>query len=581
MKRGYLNRIAAGMLCLLLSLAPALTGCSQQEEETSAPASSEPVTEERQISLEDVKAGTVLIPGKREESVLVKTDASGDPKKITSEVKLSDIREESAAGELYVRDVSDLSDIRNKEGDESWVKDGDALIWEYKGEDIRYEGTASGGCPFGVKVTYYLNGEQTEPEQLAGATGDLKIRFDYTNATEEAGGYIPAAAMTVVFLPEKNFSDVEIENGTLLSIADQNAALGMAFPGLSKQLDLESYEPVRDTEIPEYVEIRAAVRDFKLSFTATVFTTGLFSKLEDEDLNDLQQIPDDMKELSDASKELVDGTGELYDGADELIGHAKEYFDGVHSMKKGIAGLKDGAGELHKNAPALNKGAAALEKGLKELKNGLAKVDLSGLSKLSGLDLGSLAKDLTKVDLTAMADQLEPMIGKEQADQLRGLQTSLSGLAKAAGQLQELSKAAGKLTKSMNDLKKGVGKLYSGSGKLTKGIKAYTKGVASLNEGVDALYDGAVKLDDAGKKLHDAFEELLEGIGELKDGFSKFDEEGIRELDKYMGEELRKVLSGITKLRDDDAAYQGFSCRDLPEGTEGSVRFIIETAEIK
>ena len=567
-------------LTALLILSLLLCSCTGQKEE-SLPETTEKEPAEVRLSEADVKAGTVLRAEKREESVQIKADAAGVPQKITSEILLSGISPGTAEGRLFVRDVCDLTGIRNKEGDEDWVTDGKSIFWEYKGEDIRYEGTSERECPFGVKVSYYLDGKEVKPEELPGVSGKLKIRFDYSNATGEKGAFVPAAAMTAVFLPEKNFSDVEIENGTLISMANQNAAVGLAFPGLTEQLGLSGYEPAEDVEIPEYVEIRAKVTDFKLSFTATVFTTGLFAGLEDEDLEEWREIPKDMDELSDASKELSDGVGELYDGVEELKDGAEEYFDGVHSMKKGVKKLKEGTAALVKNSAALNKGAAEMEKGLKQLKEGLAGVDVSGLTELSKLDLSKLTEGLSKVDLKALADQLEPGVGKEQADQLRALQTSLTGLSKAAGQMQKLTKGAKKLAGSVTSLKKGVNGLFKGSTQLKKGLKAYTKGVAAVDQGTGELYSGAKKLDDAGKDLQDALTELLNGVGELKDGVKEFDEEGIKELDKLAGDQLRKILDNVTVLRDNDAGYDSFSASELTEGTEGSVRFIIETAEIK
>ena len=68
-------------------------------------------------------------------------------------------------------------------------------------------------------------------------------------------------------------------------------------------------------KLPEYVELEADVDRFELDFTATVFTPGLFSNLDEDTLNDLSEAAGDVNELSDASGKLKDGTKELYDGA--------------------------------------------------------------------------------------------------------------------------------------------------------------------------------------------------------------------------------------------------------------------------
>ncbi len=569
------------VLGLLLAAALFLGACGEGETtETAAP---QPQTEAEKapLTLADVEAGTVLTAGEREESVHVRADARGVPEEVTSDVRLSGINAAGQTSALFVRDAAALASIKNTEGDEEWVLDGDTLYMEYKGVDLRYEGTAQNEVPFGVKVTYFLDGAETAPEELAGKSGTVKIRFDYSNATGTGAGLVPAAAMTVVFLPEKTFSEVEIENGALMTVADQSAAVGLAFPGLSQSLQLKDYEPTKDAELPEFVEITAQVTDFKLAFTATVFSTDFFAELKDGDIDELLKIPDDMKELSDASKELADGTGELADGVKELADGLQEYFDGVHALRKGAKELKSGTSQLTDASAALCDGAAGLKDGLKQLNDSLKGVDVSGLAALSELDLSALTAQLGQVDLAALADQLEPVIGKEQADALRSLQTALGGLGEAAAQMEGAAAAAGELAGTLGALKSGVGELYKGSKQLSRGINDYTAGVSAVDEGAGALYDGAKELDKAAGEIRDGLDELKDGTTELRDGVKEFDEEGIQELTKIAGEELRTVLTDLKSLRGNAAGYQAFSARELPAGTKGSVRFIIETAEIR
>ena len=178
-------------------------------------------------------------------------------------------------------------------------------------------------------------------------------------------------------------------------------------------------------------------------------------------------------------------------------------------------------------------------------------------------------------------DQLEPVIGKEQADALRSLQTALGGLGEAAAQMEGAEAAAGELAGTLGALKSSVGELYKGSKQLSRGINDYTASVSAVDEGAGALYDGAKELDKAAGEIRDGLDELKDGTTKLRDGVKEFDEEGIQELTKIAGEELRTVLTDLKSLRGNAAGYQAFSARELPAGTKGSVRFIIETAEIR
>ena len=110
------------------------------------------------------------------ETVYVDANADGSVKKIT----VKDWLRRNGDGEII--DFSNLKDIKNTEGDEEYTQNADGTItWENKGEDISYEGTSNQQLPVTTKVTYYLDGKEIKPEDLAGKSGKVKIRFDYTN----------------------------------------------------------------------------------------------------------------------------------------------------------------------------------------------------------------------------------------------------------------------------------------------------------------------------------------------------------------------------------------------------------------
>ena len=49
----------------------------------------------------------------------------------------------------------------------------------------RLAGKSNGQLPVDVKITYYLDGQEIAPENLAGKSGKVKIRFDYTNNSKK------------------------------------------------------------------------------------------------------------------------------------------------------------------------------------------------------------------------------------------------------------------------------------------------------------------------------------------------------------------------------------------------------------
>ena len=249
----------------------------------------------------------------KEETVYVKAQADGT---VDRTIVSSWLKNEDGADQI--EDVSELKDIKNVKGDETFTQNGKSITWQAAGNDIYYQGETDKELPVGVKVTYYLDGKEISPEELAGKSGKVRIRFDYTNKSRVGEVYTPFLMATGVILPVENFTNVEAENGKVISDGSKHIVVGMGFPGLSESLKLSQSELTKEFEVPEYFEITADAEDFALTMTATVATAADLGEYGLDHADSLDELQDSLRELSDASKELVDGSGELADGVKTL-----------------------------------------------------------------------------------------------------------------------------------------------------------------------------------------------------------------------------------------------------------------------
>ena len=135
------------------------------------------------------------------------------------------------------------------------------------------------------------------------------------------------------------------------------------------------------------------------------------------------------------------------------------------------------------------------------------------------------------------------------------------------------------LSGTLEQLKSGVSSLASGSGQLTEGVQALNDGIEQLYQGSVALNDGTGQLITAGNAISKGFDGLSEGTDALSDGMKEFDKEGIQELKKLAGDDLENIITRVRALKKADEQYNNFS--GLEKGKTGSVRFIVETDEIK
>ena len=80
-----------------------------------------------------------------------------------------------------------------------------------------------------LSVQYLLDGKAISPEELAGKSGRVTIRFNYENTqyeTVEIDGaeekiYVPFAMLTGTILDNDHFSNITVTNGKLINDGDR------------------------------------------------------------------------------------------------------------------------------------------------------------------------------------------------------------------------------------------------------------------------------------------------------------------------------------------------------------------------
>lgn len=303
----------------------------------------------------------------KDETVYVIAGNNGTAKKII----VSEWIKNAIASEK-VQDKTDLENVINVKGDESYTTDGDNMhVWDAKGNDIYYQGNIKKELPVNINISYKLDGSSISAEELEGKSGKVTIRFDYTNNQYEMVNiegkqekmYVPFSVLTGIVLNNDNFRNIEVTNGRLMNDGDRTIIAGIAFPGLSNNLNLQ-----KDTfEIPDHVEITADVTDFELAATVTIATNELFHNMNLDNVDSLDDLSGSLDELTDAMNQLIDGSFELYDGLSTLLDKSGEMVEGINQLTTGAKKLSEGTGELGDGAAKLQDGAAKLASGLDTL----------------------------------------------------------------------------------------------------------------------------------------------------------------------------------------------------------------------
>ena len=398
LKSKYIVRVVAGVLTIaLVGTGIGATAVFAEKNSTAVTAEADSTTGSSKdaddiadklmdsVSLKDNDAD-------KDESVYLISDANGNVNKtiVVDHLKNKDKKD-------TLEDASNLSDIENVKGKEKFTQSGDKLTWQAGGKDIYYQGTATEEPPVTQKVTYYLDGKEISPEDLAGKSGKVKIRFDYTNTTsytetvngEKQTVSVPFAAITGLVLGD-GFENIEVTNGKAEVSDSSSVVLGYALPGLKDSLGIKDKDLDGDVNIPEYMEMTADVKNFSMPAAMTfVVNASDYVSTDGIDTSDLDDMINDLKDastqLQDGSKTLAEGTDTLADGLSTLqsklgtfasgVGTLKSglktYTDGVSTLSGGLNTLGNSTGALVSGADKLNSGAGQLASGSATLKDGL------------------------------------------------------------------------------------------------------------------------------------------------------------------------------------------------------------------
>lgn len=460
LKSKYIVRVVAGVLTIaLVGTGIGATAVFAEKNSTAVTAEADSTTGSSKdaddiadklmdsVSLKDNDAD-------KDESVYLISDANGNVNKtiVVDHLKNKDKKD-------TLEDASNLSDIENVKGKEKFTQSGDKLTWQAGGKDIYYQGTATEEPPVTQKVTYYLDGKEISPEDLAGKSGKVKIRFDYTNTTsytetvngEKQTVSVPFAAVTGLVLGD-GFENIEVTNGKAEVSDSSSVVLGYALPGLKDSLGIKDKDLDGDVNIPEYMEMTADVENFSMPAAMTfVVNASDYVSTDGIDTSDLDDMINDLK---DASTQLQDGSKTLAEGTDTLA-------DGLSTLQSKLGTFASGVGTLQSGLKTYTDGVSTLSGGLNTLGNSTGAL-VSGADKLNS----------------------------------------------GAGQL-----ASGSAT-----LKDGLKSYTDGANGLAKGASDLDAGIGTLAEKSGTLVDGATKIDDGASQLSASASSINEGIKSLDTG---------------------------------------------------------------
>lgn len=467
-----------------------------------------------------------------------------------------------------INDITNLEDIVNLSGNESFSSSGNKISWDGLGNNIFYQGKTSKELPVGVKIAYKLDGEEISLNDLAGKSGKVTIEVKFTNSSKRSVNingsnetmYTPFVVMSTFSLDE-SAKNISINNGKV------NMVVALSTPGLSDSLKLSELSSLNK------VTLTYDTDKFSLGDVYMIITPKLISSSDVSSLSNISTVTGKLNELNDAINALESG-------ASSLEMYTNKAYLGANTLSSYLD-------SLYESSVALNNGSISLDDGVKLLSSKLA-----GVSNLLGDNIEDIIsmKRLLEVDNNTIKTLKEnnqtikdaydkaELKDKEYTELLNSGQTNLftvkyeyenhyNSNVQMIALLEQNVAAINKTLATFDGLNKKVSNMIP---ELNKGLEDLNKGTEDLKTNTEKLVIGVKALSTNGKTLASGLSEISEGITELSLGIQKLNNEGVKPVTDKVNNMLVPTAYRAKELVKLGESYTSFA----GSNTTGETKFI-------
>ena len=464
----------------------------------------------------------------KDETVYSKLDASGSNYKTIVSTHI-----ENTENEELIKDLSDLLNVKNTSGDETFTQDGSTFTWNANKNDIYYQGESQKDLPIECKVKYELDGKELSANEIAGKSGKVKITLQYTNKEErtvtvngkKVKMYVPFVVVAGTIVKNENNQNITISNGKVINDGTKTTVIGMAMPGLQESLGVSANE----VEIPSNIEITMDATDFE--------TNGIFSYvtpkvLEEEDINafdKLDEIYAQVNTLQSSMNQIQEGANTLKDGAESYSEKSQEFNNAMNQVSEGVSSVNSNYSQIDTGITTINQGSTSLKNGAEQLN--------AGIGELSS-------------QLTSMPDSIEALYaGSTQV--LNGLNDTQANGKTTPGLVTGVNTIVESLQKSNEGLNTALENLSATSQGTIDALTANNKTLKAVQQALGATEEAKVAnktmIENLEKQIK-ANETIIAKYNQYKVGADTQKQELAKKVSSSK-ESLTTVTKGMTTLR--------------------------------
>ena len=385
-----------------------------------------------------------------------------------------------------------------------------------------YQGTLRRALmPWDIEISYKLDGEEIDPDDLSGASGELEV--DIHTATNSGfdtyftDNYMLQISVT---LDSSLCEDISARNGTVANAGSDKQITFVVLPGGEGD-----------------VGFSAKVHDFSMAgFTIAgvpYSVSGMMGDTEELDTitDGLDQLSGAVSQLASGADALAEGAGALGDNSATLTEASDQIASALNEISSGLQGF-----DIDSMMPDMSM-FDQLTSGLTQIAVGMEQIadTIDSMAGQSGTDtdiksimalFGTLKKQIgensgAQETLGELQQKLMGMMGGGSTGGVEALSGAIRQLVNAQMTIvnQVASATSGGIdidTSAITELQNGMAQLASSYADFNEGLKAYTDGVNQISEGMDTYSSGVWALNSQTSQIPEIMDAFL-GTGESEE----------------------------------------------------------------
>lgn len=460
-----------------------------------------------------------------------------------------------------LEDETELTDILNLNGKETFKIENNKINWNTLGNDIFYRGTTKKLLPIDTKITYYLNDKKMEVNDMVGKKGSIKIVLSFKNnvpnlvkINNNMENLFTPFIVTAGTILDSNSKNINVKNGKVVNTGTRSMVVGIASPGLYESIKLDSLKELDDIVIT-YDTTKFSLNNIYIATTPKLLEEKdleIFDKL-DSIYGNVNSLKSNMDLIENSVKELEDGTNTLSIGSNTITTKLKEVLDGLYQIENGSikldSGIETAINKLNEITSSIDLNKTVTDLNTLKSGNNTAIDKLTKTNKSINERIVNVCPlcDLTKLnnDIWNNIDSVELLNAKATYEgnlSIIGLLTKNNeAITSMLNMISKIPNVATQLTNGLIELKNGSNSLKDGTATLYKGVNELYLGMQNLNQGIMKLNDGTKKLNN---------------------GVNEFNNKGITTLYNY-SLKINNYTNKLEALLNLDKEYKGYTSTNV------------------